>query len=98
MGPMPVWLLKISSTISEAVMTRKLILGIDTGGTHTHAAVFDFQARQVLASAKAPKTHHVQRLDLSEVIAKIVALQWTRLPDAIASHHPTTTIDESPLP
>jgi N-methylhydantoinase A/oxoprolinase/acetone carboxylase beta subunit len=43
-----------SSSSSASV----LLLGIDTGGTYTDAVVYDEQAHAVVATAKAPTTHH----------------------------------------
>ena len=34
------------------------IIGIDTGGTYTDAALLDADTGQVLASSKAPTIHH----------------------------------------
>ena len=73
-------------------MTHKLILGIDTGGTHTDAVVLDFRARHVLASAKAPTTHHDLSLGISEVISKIMALNWPGGLEAIDRIHLSTTL------
>ena len=36
---------------------RGLGLGIDTGGTYTDAAIYDFESKRVLASAKSPTVH-----------------------------------------
>lgn len=38
--------------------SRTLLLGIDTGGTYTDAVVYDEEHRTVVATAKAPTTHH----------------------------------------
>lgn len=73
-------------------MTRRLILGIDTGGTHTDAVVFDIRARHILASAKAPTTHHDLSLGISEVISKIRALNWPGGLEAIERIHLSTTL------
>lgn len=73
-------------------MTRRLILGIDTGGTNTDAVIFDFRARHVLASAKAPTTHHDLSLGISEVISKIGALNWPGGLEAIERIHLSTTL------
>lgn len=43
-------------------------LGIDTGGTYTDAVLYDFDVRQVLASAKALTTRHDLTVGINEVL------------------------------
>ena len=50
-------------------MTRRLGIGIDTGGTYTDACLFDFDTQTVLDSAKSRTTYH----DLAEGIYGAVA-------------------------
>lgn len=71
-------------------------LGIDAGGTYTDAVVYDFGARDVLAKAKAPTTHHnpligirhaLDQIDgslLSDV--RLVALSTTLATNAIVEN------------
>jgi N-methylhydantoinase A/oxoprolinase/acetone carboxylase beta subunit len=48
--------------------TRRLGLGIDTGGTYTDAAVVDLGSKEVVAKAKAPTTYH----DLAQGLVQAV--------------------------
>ncbi len=48
-------------------------LGIDTGGTFTDAAVYDFEARRVLAWAKAPTDHDNLILGIRSVLQQLPA-------------------------
>src|SRR5262249_51671449 len=52
-------------------MTR--LIGIDTGGTHTHAALFE-EDRGVIASAKALTTKHDLAIGVRNAIAGILPL------------------------
>jgi N-methylhydantoinase A/oxoprolinase/acetone carboxylase beta subunit len=44
--------------MTEATTARRLLLGIDTGGTFTDAVIFDELSSSVIRKAKAPTTHH----------------------------------------
>ena len=58
-------------------MSDKLILGIDTGGTHTDAVVFDPLTKTALVSAKAETTHHDLTLGITGAIDNLTALSWS---------------------
>ena len=53
-----------------------MILGLDTGGTHTDAVVFDPGPGRVLAAAKALTTHHDLSLGLISALEAISRLTW----------------------
>lgn len=57
-------------------MIRPLVLGIDTGGTHTDAAVCDLASKALLASAKAGTTHDDLSWGISEALLKISEKKW----------------------
>ncbi len=48
------------------------IIGIDTGGTYTDAALLDADTGQVLASSKAPTTHHHLAIGSSQALASLL--------------------------
>ncbi len=73
-------------------MAGKLILGIDTGGTHTDAVVFELNSRHILASAKAPTTHHNLAIGISGVIDLISRQSWPGGLEAIEQIHLSTTL------
>lgn len=53
-------------------MANRLVLGIDTGGTHTDAVLFDPKGKAILASAKAATTHHDLSLGISEALLRLL--------------------------
>ena len=57
-------------------MEKSYILGIDTGGTHTDAVIFDQTLKNVVACAKAPTTHHDLSLGISAVLKELGGLKW----------------------
>ena len=73
-------------------MAKKLILGIDTGGTHTDAVVFDPVARNVLASTKAETTHHDLSLGINQVLERLGSLKWAGGLEAVERIHLSTTL------
>ncbi|MDL2226226.1 hydantoinase/oxoprolinase family protein [Deltaproteobacteria bacterium OttesenSCG-928-M10] len=73
-------------------MSRRLILGIDTGGTHTDAVVFDPAGKAVLASAKAETTHHDLSLGIGEALARLSAAEWPGGRAAVDRIHLSTTL------
>ena len=48
---------------------RTLLLGIDTGGTFTDAVIYDERHGSVVATAKAPTTHHALQIGIRGAIA-----------------------------
>ena len=66
----------IKARKSYFFMIRKLILGIDTGGTHTDAVVFDPVARAVTAAAKAETTHQNLSLGIARALANLSSRKW----------------------
>lgn len=50
-----------------------MLLGIDTGGTYTDAVLYDEAARTVVASAKAPTTHHDLAIGVCGAIDAVLA-------------------------
>lgn len=73
-------------------MAGKLFLGIDTGGTHTDAVVFDPLGRAVLAAAKAMTTHHDLSLGISEVLVRLMEKKWPGGPERIERINLSTTL------
>ncbi len=71
-------------------------LGIDAGGTYTDAVVYDFGARDVLAKAKAPTTHHNPLIGIRHALdqvdgsllsdVRLVALSTTLATNAIVEN------------
>jgi len=51
---------------------QKYIIGIDTGGTYTDAALIDQTSGQVMATAKEPTTHHQLALGTGNALKKII--------------------------
>ncbi len=51
---------------------QKYIIGIDTGGTYTDAALIDQTSGRVLATAKEPTTHHQLSLGTGNALKKII--------------------------
>lgn len=70
----------------------KYYLGIDTGGTHTDAVVFDPITRGVVVSAKAETTHHNLVLGISEALRRLNQLSFDGGLSAIARIHLSTTL------
>lgn len=52
--------------------TPSLVIGIDTGGTYTDAALVDLEAKDVLAWAKEPTTVHNPALAIEKSLAKVL--------------------------
>lgn len=73
-------------------MAGRLFLGIDTGGTHTDAVVFDPQGKAVLAAAKAITTHHDLSLGISEVLARLMEKKWPGGLESIERINLSTTL------
>ncbi len=71
---------------------RKLVLGIDTGGTHTDAVIFDPATRIVLASAKAETTHHDLSLGIGRALAELGRREWPGGLAAVDRLHLSTTL------
>ena len=76
----------------ESIMTKQLILGIDTGGTHTDAVVFDPLSRNILASTKTATNHHDLSSSISRIFADISHLNWAGGLTAISRIHLSTTL------
>ncbi|MBN1580963.1 MAG: hydantoinase/oxoprolinase family protein, partial [Anaerolineae bacterium] len=49
----------------------QIVLGIDTGGTYTDAALVDYTSGQVLACAKSLTTHHHLSIGVENAIAAV---------------------------
>ncbi|MDR2945919.1 MAG: hydantoinase/oxoprolinase family protein [Candidatus Adiutrix sp.] len=73
-------------------MENNLILGIDTGGTHTDAVVFNPASRTVAASAKAETTHHDLALGIAEALRRLAEMEWAGGLGAISRIHLSTTL------
>ncbi|MDL2259480.1 hydantoinase/oxoprolinase family protein [Deltaproteobacteria bacterium OttesenSCG-928-K17] len=73
-------------------MKKKYYLGIDTGGTHTDAVVFDPVLKNVAATAKAETTHHDLAIGITDVFRKLADLQWDGGLAAIDRIHLSTTL------
>ena len=71
---------------------KKYYLGIDTGGTHTDAVVFDPDLKSVVITAKAETTHHDLAIGISEVLAKLASLDWSGGLQAVDRIHLSTTL------
>jgi N-methylhydantoinase A/oxoprolinase/acetone carboxylase beta subunit len=71
---------------------KKYFLGIDTGGTHTDAVVFDPAGRTAAASAKAETTPHDLALGIAEALARLRRLSWEGGLAAIERIHLSTTL------
>ena len=72
--------------------SRPLILGLDTGGTHTDAVVYDPGPGRVLATAKALTTHHELSLGLMGALSAISAREWPGGLQAIGRVNLSTTL------
>jgi len=73
-------------------MSKRLFLGIDTGGTHTDVVVFNPASQTVVVSAKAETTHHNLALGISEALTRLSALEWEGGLGAIERIHLSTTL------
>lgn len=73
-------------------MNKKYFLGIDTGGTHTDAVVFDPVSQATAASAKAETTHHDLSLGIAEALARLAEGEWEGGPAAVERIHLSTTL------
>ena len=73
-------------------MSGKYFLGIDTGGTHTDAVVFDPATKAVAATAKASTTHHDLAIGVSEVMASLNRSDFEGGLEAVARIHLSTTL------
>ena len=71
---------------------KKYYLGIDTGGTHTDAVVFDYELKSVVTTAKAETTHHDLAIGISEVLHKLSRLDWPGGLSSIERIHLSTTL------
>ena len=69
-----------------------LILGIDTGGTHTDAVVFSPETSTVLASAKAETTHYDLAEGISRALNNLAALSWPGGIGAVSQINLSTTL------
>ena len=69
-----------------------LILGLDTGGTHTDAVIFDPGPGRVLATAKALTTHHELSLGLINALRTVSLLKWPGGLPAIGRVNLSTTL------
>ena len=74
------------------VRTTPLILGLDTGGTHTDAVVYDPRPGRVLATAKALTTHHDLSIGLIGALRAISGLKWPGGLAAIGRVNLSTTL------
>ncbi|MDR2724931.1 MAG: hydantoinase/oxoprolinase family protein, partial [Candidatus Adiutrix sp.] len=72
--------------------SRPLILGLDTGGTHTDAVVYDPGPGRVLATAKALTTNHELSLGLINALKTISGLKWPGGLAAIGRVNLSTTL------
>ncbi|MDR3038874.1 MAG: hydantoinase/oxoprolinase family protein [Candidatus Adiutrix sp.] len=80
------------ATSAQFPARRPLILGLDTGGTHTDAVVYDPGPGRVLATAKALTTHHDLAIGLIGALNKISALHWAGGLPAIGLVNLSTTL------
>ena len=71
---------------------RPLVLGLDTGGTHTDAVVYDPGPGRVLATAKALTTHHELSLGLINALSAISSRKWPGGLPAIGRVNLSTTL------
>ncbi len=71
---------------------KKIFLGIDTGGTHTDAVIFEANTKSVLATAKAETTHNNLVVGIAEVLAKLKSLKWNGNIADIERIHLSTTL------
>jgi N-methylhydantoinase A/oxoprolinase/acetone carboxylase beta subunit len=77
---------------NNSLDSRPLILGLDTGGTHTDAVVYDPGPGRVLATAKAMTTHHELSLGLINALKTISGHQWPGGLQAIGRVSLSTTL------
>lgn len=70
----------------------ELILGIDTGGTHTDAVIFNPKTGAVLASAKAETTHHDLAEGITRALNNLAALTWPGGSGAVGQINLSTTL------
>jgi len=71
---------------------RPFILGLDTGGTHTDAVVYDPGPGRVLATAKALTTHHELSLGLIAALRAISVQKWRGGLSAVGRVNISTTL------
>ncbi len=71
---------------------KYLHLGLDTGGTHTDAVIFDPRSETVLASAKAPTTHHDLSQGISRVLFELQKQKWPGGLQAVERLNLSTTL------
>lgn len=73
-------------------MKNKIILGIDTGGTHTDAVVYNSVSQQILVSTKTETNHNDLSLSISRIFDDIGHLNWAGGLQAIDQIHLSTTL------
>ncbi|UQZ89723.1 hypothetical protein C4J81_11105 [Deltaproteobacteria bacterium Smac51] len=73
-------------------MAKNFYLGIDTGGTHTDAVVYDPGSRTVVVSAKAETTHHDLVIGISQALENLGRLSWDGGFGAISRINLSTTL------
>ena len=71
---------------------NSLILGIDTGGTHTDAVVYNPRTKMVVAYAKSATTHYDLSHGISKVLGKLMARNWAGGREAIRQINLSTTL------
>lgn len=71
---------------------KNLILGIDTGGTHTDAVIFSSATSTVLTSAKAETTHHDLAEGISQALENLGRLSWPGGFEAVGQINLSTTL------
>ena len=70
----------------------RLIIGIDTGGTYTDAALVETQSRQILTKAKAVTTKGDLSVGVSEALAAVFAATPNLKGDTVAMVCLSTTL------
>jgi hypothetical protein len=81
-----------ASKPDKAANPRPLILGLDTGGTHTDAVVYDPGPGRVLATAKALTTHHELSLGIINALKAISGRRWPGGLPAVGRVNLSTTL------
>ncbi len=69
-----------------------LTLGLDTGGTHTDAVIYNPQTRTVAAYAKAETTHHDLSVGIARALEKLAARDWPGGREAVTQISLSTTL------
>ena len=73
-------------------MKKTLILGLDTGGTHTDAVVYDAQTHSILATAKDLTTHHDLAIGVCGALKNLQKVKWEGGLEDVALVNISTTL------